>query len=165
MIRRGIRLDTSGHASLITDLTARRDELAEAYIAECERAARPDLRDAGVPSSSPAIEQLLNTVLSERHYRDWRRTEKVGRLGTKRSDLLTVANDYPLLGLLIEINSIDKLLRTFGAGLTAYVNPTTGRHPRQLQGGFRVHRPGGMRTPEHATDPEEAADCRTEELP
>jgi hypothetical protein len=107
MVQRGIGLDASGHASLISDLRARRGELVAAYTAECESAARPDLRDAGVPSSSPAIEQLLHALLPDRHYRDWRRTEKAGRLGTRRSDLLTVVNDYPLLRLLIEISSID----------------------------------------------------------
>ena len=124
---RGILLDTTAHAALITALKAERARLAGVYATACEEADRPDLHRAGVPDNAPAIEALLTGLLEEQEQQDWPRTPKSGKLSTKRVDLASGAAAYPLLQALVDIGRIEKQLSTYGEPLAAQISPVTGR--------------------------------------
>jgi DNA polymerase I-like protein with 3'-5' exonuclease and polymerase domains len=124
---RGILLDAAAHAALIAALKAERARLGGVYAAACEKAGRADLRRAGVPDNTPAIEALLAGLLEEQEQQDWPRTPKSGKLSTKRVDLASGAAAYPLLQALVDIGRIEKQLSTYGASLAAQISPVTGR--------------------------------------
>ena len=124
---RGILLDATAHAALITALKAERARLACVYARSCEEAGRPDLQRAGVPDNAPAIEALLGGLLAEQEQQAWPRTPKSGKLSTKRADLAEGAAAYPLLKALVDIGRIEKQLNTYGEPLAAQISPITGR--------------------------------------
>ena len=84
---RGILLDVTAHAALIAALQAERARSTGVYAAACETAGRPELRQAGVPNNTPAIEALLTQLLTEQERQDWPQTPKSGKLSTRRVDL------------------------------------------------------------------------------
>ena len=124
---RGILLDTTAHAALIVALKAERARLAGVYGTACEEAGRADLRRAGMPDNTPAIEALLAGLLEEQEQQDWPRTPKSGKLSTKRVDLASGAAAYPLLQALVDIGRIEKQLSTYGERLAAQISPGIGR--------------------------------------
>ncbi len=127
MQARGILLDATAHAALIGALKVERARLTDVYAAACEAADRGDLRQAGVPDNTPAIEALLASLLTEQEQQDWPRTPKSDKLSTRRADLAASAAAYPLLKALVDIGRIEKQLSTYGERLAAQISPVTGR--------------------------------------
>jgi DNA polymerase-1 len=122
---RGILLDATAHAALVTALEVERARLSEVYAATCEKAEHPNLR--GVPDNAQAIEALLAGLLAVQEKQAWPRTPKSGKLSTRRSDLKAGAVAHPLLQILVDIGRIEKQLSTYGARLAARISPVTGR--------------------------------------
>ena len=125
MEMRGFKLDVDAHARLISDLKQERIAAEQKYREACLETGHTALADK-VPSTPAQKEALLTTILTSDELARWKRTEKSGKLSTARSELLH-ATHYPPIRVLIELGNIDKFLTTFGATLTAFVSPVTGR--------------------------------------
>ena len=125
MEQRGFRLDVEAHAQLIKDLEQDRITAEQDYRTACLETGHTALAGQ-VPSTPAQKEALLTALLTSNELARWKRTEKTRRLSTARGELLRAAH-YPPIRVLIELGFIDKFLNTFGATLTTFVSPVTGR--------------------------------------
>ena len=125
MESRGFKLDVDAHARLISDLKQERIAAEQKYREACLETGHDRLADKA-PSTPAEKESLLATLLTSDELARWKKTEKTGKLSTARSELLHAAH-YPPIRVLIELGLIDKFLSTFGATLSTFVSPVTGR--------------------------------------
>jgi DNA polymerase-1 len=113
---RGVLLDRPAHAALTHEWSR---ELAEA-----RRAYQQTTRQAP-PSTPNEVRGWLANVLDADQLERWPRTEtgqpSIAAAHLKR--LVQIPTARPVLAILAH----EKLLRSFGAGLTALINPATGR--------------------------------------
>ena len=123
---RGFRLETDAHAKLIEDLHDERIAIMAEYAKACADCGHMTLAAASVPSTPNEKTALLTTLLTEPELDGWTRTEKSGRLSTKRSDMRLAAHYQPIAAL-TKIAKIDKILTSFGDTLAAKISPVTGR--------------------------------------
>ena len=123
---RGFRLDTDAHAKLIEDLQDERFAIMAEYAKACADCGHVTLAAASVPSTPREKTSLLTTLLTQDELDGWTRTEKSGRLSTKRSDMRLAAHYSPIAAL-TKIAKIDKSLTSFGDTLSAKTSPVTGR--------------------------------------
>ena len=110
---------------LISELKQERIAAERKYREACLETGHDRLADKA-PSTPAEKESLLATLLTSDELARWKKTEKTGKLSTARSELLHAAH-YPPIRVLIELGFIDKFLSTFGATLSAFVSPVTGR--------------------------------------
>ena len=125
MESRGFKLDVEAHARLIADLGAERVAAEQEYREACAASDHAALIDKA-PSTQTQKEAMLSALLSSDELERWRRTEKIGALSTKRSELRR-ASHYPPILALAKLSRIDKMLSSFGQTLAALVSPVTGR--------------------------------------
>jgi DNA polymerase I len=125
MESRGFRLDVEAHARLLVDLEQERVAAEQKYREACLETGHALLADKA-PSTPAEKEALLTTLLTSDELQRWKKTEKTGKLSTARSELQRAAH-YPPIRVLIDLGGIDKLLNTFGATLSTFVSPITGR--------------------------------------
>jgi DNA polymerase I len=125
MQSRGIKLDVDAHARLILDLKQERVAAEQSYREACLEAGQAALADKA-PSTPAQKEELLTALLTSDELARWKKTEKTGKLSTARSELMRAAHYSPIRAL-IDLGKIDKFLNTFGATLTTFVSPVTGR--------------------------------------
>ena len=125
---RGFKLNVEAHAQLIKELEKDRVAAEQEYRTACLETGHTALANQ-VPSTPAQKEALLTTLLTSDELALWKKTEKTGKLSTARGDLLRAAH-YPPIKVLVDLGVIDKFLSTFGATLTTFVSPVTGRiHP------------------------------------
>jgi len=125
MESRGFNLDVDAHARLISELKQERIAAEQKYREACLETGHDRLADKA-PSTPAEKESLLATLLTSDELARWKKTEKTGKLSTARSELLHAAH-YPPIRVLIELSFIDRFLSTFGATLSTFVSPVTGR--------------------------------------
>ena len=123
---RGFRLETDAHAKLVEYLHDERFAVMAEYAKACADCGHMTLAAASVPSTPNERTALLTTLLTEPELDSWTRTEKSGRLSTKRSDMRLAAHYQPIAAL-TKIAKVDKILTSFGHTLAAKISPVTGR--------------------------------------
>ena len=126
MEARGFRLDREAHARLMADLHEEKRKAEAAYAEACVASGRSELAALGVPSTPAQKETLLMALMDSDEVAAWARTEKTGKLSTKKSELRRAAH-YPPIAALTKIAVLDKQLSSFGITLAAQVSPVTGR--------------------------------------
>ena len=95
-----------------------------------------------VPVGAPAIRAWLSARLSPEAQDAWPRTD-TGLLKTGADEIKRLAQDYPEVLPLLEVQKREKRLSTFGAALLDRVSPVTGR----LHGDYALptdHRPADL---------------------
>ena len=126
MEARGFLLDAAAHASLMSDLTEERRKAEAAYHEACAASGRDDLaalrRSVDARPEGSSAEALMRSD----EVAAWARTEKTGKLSTKKSELRRAAH-YPPIAALTKIAVLEKQISSFGITLAAQVSPVTGR--------------------------------------
>jgi DNA polymerase I len=121
----GVAFEKAAHGRLIDAWRQERVAAAAAFVEACRESGLDDLTET--PKTPAEVERLLQTLLTSEQLATWLRTEKSGKLSTRRSELLRVAQDYPPIARLIDAYKIDKLSNSFGPSLAAKVSPVTNR--------------------------------------